>query len=68
MDDGSTRHPSCFGQRPLDNAPGFEQSRSRVVSGIRPHSIHMTFDAVVVMDGDLQDVPEAIPHLVEVFQ
>lgn len=29
---------------------------------------HVTGDAVVVMDGDLQDVPEAIPALVERFR
>jgi polyisoprenyl-phosphate glycosyltransferase len=29
---------------------------------------HVTGDAVVVMDGDLQDVPEAIPQFVERFQ
>ena len=29
---------------------------------------HVTGDAVVVMDGDLQDSPEAIPQLVGVFQ
>ncbi|HWO30576.1 MAG TPA: glycosyltransferase family 2 protein [Candidatus Acidoferrum sp.] len=29
---------------------------------------HVTGDAVVVMDGDLQDSPEAIPQLVERFQ
>lgn len=28
---------------------------------------HVTGDAVVVMDGDLQDIPEAIPRLVEKF-
>ncbi|MGO9275606.1 MAG: glycosyltransferase family 2 protein [Terriglobia bacterium] len=29
---------------------------------------HVTGDAAVVMDGDLQDVPEAIPEFVEKFQ
>jgi dolichol-phosphate mannosyltransferase len=29
---------------------------------------HVTGDAVVVMDGDLQDIPEAIPALVERFR
>lgn len=29
---------------------------------------HVTGDAVVVMDGDLQDIPEAIPNLVERFR
>ena len=29
---------------------------------------HVTGDAVVVMDGDLQDIPEAIPTLVERFR
>lgn len=29
---------------------------------------HVTGDAVVVMDGDLQDIPEAIPELVARFQ
>jgi glycosyltransferase involved in cell wall biosynthesis len=29
---------------------------------------HVTGDAVVVMDGDLQDVPEAIPQFVEKFK
>jgi polyisoprenyl-phosphate glycosyltransferase len=29
---------------------------------------HVTGDAVVVMDGDLQDVPEAIPKFVEKYQ
>jgi dolichol-phosphate mannosyltransferase len=29
---------------------------------------HVTGDAVVVMDGDLQDIPEAIPALVQKFQ
>jgi dolichol-phosphate mannosyltransferase len=29
---------------------------------------HVTGDATVVMDGDLQDIPEAIPHLVEKYQ
>lgn len=29
---------------------------------------HVTGDAVVVMDGDLQDIPEAIPDLVQHFQ
>jgi glycosyltransferase involved in cell wall biosynthesis len=29
---------------------------------------HVTGDAVVVMDGDLQDIPEAIPQFVEKYQ
>jgi len=29
---------------------------------------HVTGDAAVVMDGDLQDVPEVIPQFVEKFQ
>jgi dolichol-phosphate mannosyltransferase len=29
---------------------------------------HVSGDAAVVMDGDLQDVPEAVPHFVERFQ
>ena len=29
---------------------------------------HVTGDAVIVMDGDLQDIPEAIPQLVSTFQ
>lgn len=37
-------------------------------AGITAALDHVTGDATVVMDGDLQDIPEVIPHFVEKYQ
>jgi glycosyltransferase involved in cell wall biosynthesis len=72
VDDGST--DSTF---TLLEEASRQDSRIRVISLSRNfgHQAaltaaldHVTGDAAVVMDGDLQDVPEAIPQFVERFQ
>jgi dolichol-phosphate mannosyltransferase len=69
VDDGSTDHTFSI----LEEASG-QDSRVHVISlsrnfghqaAVTAALDHVTGDAVVVMDGDLQDVPEVIPQFVE---
>ena len=72
VDDGST-------DRSYEILEGAAQQDGRIVAlslsrnfghqaAITAALDHVTGDAVVVMDGDLQDVPEAIPQFVEKYQ
>src|SRR5262249_14772727 len=72
VDDGSRDHPLELLER-----AAFEDPRIIVIppsrnyghqSAISAALDYVTGDAVVVMDGDLQDVPEAIPRFLEKYQ
>lgn len=71
VDDGSTdRTYEILEAAARQDARVFVLSLSRNFghqAGITAALDHVTGDATVVMDGDLQDVPEVIPHFVEKY-
>src|SRR5215472_4851974 len=72
VDDGSTDRTSAILEQAARQDPrilGLSLSRNfGHQSAISAALDHVTGDATVVMDGDLQDSPEAIPHFLEKFQ
>ena len=71
VDDGSTdRTYEILEAAARQDARVFVLSLSRNFghqAGITAALDHVTGDATVVMDGDLQDIPEVIPHFVEKY-
>ncbi len=72
VDDGSTDHTFLILEEAVKQDPRIQViSLSRNFghqAAITAALDHATGEAAVVMDGDLQDVPEAIPQFVERFQ